>query len=243
MRREKYIIHIGQPKTGTTALQIALSSNRKRLLRQGFLYPRPAFGASHGGLTVPFAHKVQRTMARHLGQDLEKARMAALDQWRAVAAEAALTPDATVLLSSEHFLAAPDLDRLPGLIEQMFGPGGKIGFVVYLRTPSEHFISRVQQQIKATHRLPSPAHDRLARLELIEQIAPVRARRFARDSLTDGDIVADFCALNGIDSGELRRRATEANTSISAEGMILLQDYRRRHHADSPMSFRPTFTA
>ena len=35
----KVIIHVGGPKTGTTALQIALSENRKDLRSQGILYP------------------------------------------------------------------------------------------------------------------------------------------------------------------------------------------------------------
>ena len=39
MAQGKVIIHVGGPKTGTTALQIALSENRKDLRSQGILYP------------------------------------------------------------------------------------------------------------------------------------------------------------------------------------------------------------
>ena len=36
---KKLYIHIGGPKTGTTALQIFLAQNRQALERQGFCYP------------------------------------------------------------------------------------------------------------------------------------------------------------------------------------------------------------
>src|SRR5690606_33106823 len=38
-RKKKVILHIGLPKTGSTALQQALYQNREELLRQGVLYP------------------------------------------------------------------------------------------------------------------------------------------------------------------------------------------------------------
>lgn len=233
----KIIIHIGQPKTGTTALQRALIRNRRPLLRQGFLYPKPKFGNNHGVLTVPFARGVQRSMVAHLGKDYQQARQVGMDHWRAVAAEAARNPDTTLVLSSEFFFAAPDLGQLPGLIGELFGTEAQIEFVAYLRTPSEHFISLVQQKLKASHKLPPPGHGRLKRLKDLALIAPVHVRKFARDTLTDGDIVADFCAYSGIDRTRFRRAAGEANISICAEGMVLIQDYRRRHHADASNVF------
>jgi hypothetical protein len=36
----KFILHIGQSKTGTSAIQAFLSGNYRELIRQGFLYPR-----------------------------------------------------------------------------------------------------------------------------------------------------------------------------------------------------------
>ena len=47
----RFILHIGQSKTGTTSLQGVLAANRAKLTRQGILYP---YVLVHGmGLNLP----------------------------------------------------------------------------------------------------------------------------------------------------------------------------------------------
>jgi hypothetical protein len=236
---KKIIIHIGQAKTGTTTLQKYLSRNRGKLLRQGIIYPEANMGYSHGVLAIPFSNRVQRALVSRLGSDLDEARKLSVDHWREVISEAETDPHSILLLSSEHFGAAPDLKNLPNFIRGLSSFSGEIDFVYYVRTPSEKFTSSIQQYQKASHRIPRDKSPRLEYLEGLKRVANLRIRHFSRDSLINGDIVDDFCSLTNIYNRNFNPVKKEANTSISAEGMILLQEYRKLHHKESHNVFTP----
>ena len=50
-RHSELVLHIGTHKTGTTALQVALAADRRRLAAQGIVYPRLAGAAARPATT------------------------------------------------------------------------------------------------------------------------------------------------------------------------------------------------
>jgi hypothetical protein len=228
----KIIVHIGQPKTGTTSLQAALLKGQKHLLDQGILYPTPLFSINHGALVLPFRQEVQRSMVRFVGTDIREARRRGRIYWRSVVEEAAMHDAGTVIISSEFIWGLRHLPKFYENLQTAFGSEAAIELMAYLRTPSQHYISAAQQKLKMDHRLPIFRYSRLKRLKEVSDIAPLKLGKFSRDALHEGDILSDFCLRYNIKTANLRHRKKEANTTISAEGMILLQTYRRRNHSE-----------
>ncbi|MBU2958916.1 hypothetical protein Q4511_13760 [Paracoccus sp. 1_MG-2023] len=228
MRKIK--IHIGQAKTGTTTLQKFLLKNRENLKSQGVFYPKPNFGNNHGELTIPFSKTVQRSMVRFIGSDYEVARRNSVELWKKTLNDPALNDCKTLLLSSEFFFSAPGLKRIPEFIENISNFKFEIELIAYIRTPSEHFVSMAQQHLKASDKICRPPKLKLERLQSLSSTATLKIRKFSKESLVDGDILSDFCLYNGIDKSKFKKLPHESNRSICAEGMILLQEYRRKYH-------------
>jgi hypothetical protein len=90
----RIVLHIGTPKTGTTAVQNFLFASRERLLALGILYPSTglvtgdAYGARHKGLT----HRQHDNVRR----------------WRAFRAELDASPAHTAIVSCEAFWRYPE---------------------------------------------------------------------------------------------------------------------------------------
>lgn len=233
----KIVLHIGQAKTGTTAIQRAFRKNDQELLRQGFLYPACAGGLNHALLTVPILGRVQRALAARIGADYEAGLERSEQAWAEVGAEARRTAPNVVILSSEFLFSAKNIEQIPYLVERHFGPDMELEFLAYLRTPSDYYVSAIQQKLKASCRLPPVGNLHLDQLERFSRIGKVVVRKFSRTELIGGDIVIDACSTLGIDSRRFSRHNWDANTSISAEGIILLQRYRRKYHSNNENIF------
>lgn len=229
----KIVLHVGQAKTGTTAIQRAFRQNDKELLRQGFLYPICKGGVSHALLTVPILGRVQRSLAARIGADYAAGLEISKQSWEQIGAEIrSKAPDA-VIISSEFLFSAPHIDRIPSLIEKYFGSIVDLEFLVYMRTPSDYYVSAMQQKLKASHKIPPIGNLRLNQLKRFADMGKVTVRKFDRHELVGGDAILDACSVLGIDSNKFNQKnQRESNASISAEGIILLQRYREAHHAD-----------
>lgn len=146
----------------------------------------------------------------------------------------------TVIICSEQFMGIDDFGPLPGYIRDHLGPEADVRFLAYLRRPSERHASEIQQTLKASHILPRPVRRGLLRqLSGFAAIRPVSARFFSRETLHEGDVVTDACRDFGVRLDRLDRPAKRDNTSLTAEGTILLQRYRRKHHAERNNIFTP----
>lgn len=228
----KIIIHAGRAKTGTTAIQKTMKTNRERLLDQGVLYPQTFVReVDHSGMTVPLRNRVQRSMVSKLGSDYQKALEISYTEWAKVGDQVRSTEAHTVLISSEFLFGARHIRKIPDLIQEYFGQPAELSFLIYLRRPSEHYTSFLQQKLKAGHSLPNTGSEAvLRRIRKFLPMGDTQVRLFSRDALYGNDIVADFCFATGIDFGRLEGLSSDSNTSISAEAAILLQEYRRQHH-------------
>lgn len=134
------ILHIGAPKTGTSALQYFLNANQKRLERYGIYYP----GHDHDANRVSGGHgKLARLVTEgDLGGAAELSEV-----WLQQAAAKGLK----LLLSAEEFYA--QADRLPALFA-----GHEVKVIAYARDPVEFLIANHNQSIKrhfGTEKLPS----------------------------------------------------------------------------------------
>jgi hypothetical protein len=112
--------------------------------------------------------------------------------------------------------------------------------VLYVRDPADYFLSFMQQFLKASDPQPfikDPVswRYRFRRItEMWEQVFPDRliVRKFPSD--THEDVVEDFASLLMQHLGVTLPRVTlRENTSLSAEGMQILQDYRETFWPDN----------
>jgi hypothetical protein len=126
----KVFLHIGAPKTGSSAIQLFLNNNRARLLKSGFYYPKHNLdpnkvSGGHGEL------------ARYLETNQVAEAEALRDKWFAEAKES----NCALLLSAEGFF------RQSKKLNEFF-LGCDVTVIAYLRDPIEYLISIHNQSVK-----------------------------------------------------------------------------------------------
>lgn len=202
------ILHIGPPKTGSTAIQSALFQTREALMEQGVytflgsknvarslstLYDRPARPLIPG-------------MRMHFATPQE-AKAWSEANWAALEEHVAKEKPPVTLLSSEHFTT---MKNLAGFLKRLRGSFDDIRAVYYLREPASLYCSVVDQAIRGGQRLPElpdpwsyvyPGPERLERYIKALGRDKVVVRSFQRTHLHGGDIRSDFFHVLKTDFG------------------------------------------
>jgi hypothetical protein len=141
------------------------------------------------------------------------------------------------VLSAEGFyrkFSAAEAERLKALLRPL---AETIEAVIYVRRPSEYYLSSVQQNLKASHDIKSirPLRYRAAIEPYLVTVADkTHVVPFARDALYRQDIAADFArrflpeCLPEIQAAAIG----SVNETVSAEAMSVLQSYRLHNHSD-----------
>jgi hypothetical protein len=231
----RIVLHIGMTKAGSSALQAGLFSVRQQLRDSGVLYPdggrvRNSHILLLHGLVPPA--RLPRGLRRLYGDNVG-ALERDMHAWLA-GVEAAIdaTRPHTVILSEEFLFYVVDDNALMELRRRMLSLGHSVEVVVYVRRPSEHYLSSVQQLLKASHRIPGP--NPVAYRPTIEGYANhvadrVHVVKYDRDNWHDGDILHHFLTAF-VPDADMRAMApmTHVNESLSAEAMSLLAEYRSR---------------
>lgn len=246
--RPELILHVGAPKTGTTALQIALADARGKLHDRGVLYPGTGDESAHHFLALPldFETMAPRILAQAYGRSALAAMRDFEARWAVLEGEIRDTRPRQVIMSSEYLfdrITASGFDRLEARIRRTFD---RVTVVAYLRQPSRELASTLQQHIKLSGKLfvPRPVAWRRF-LAAWEDRFPgsVSVRKYEAPSLVGGDIASDFLsAVAGL--GRLQGlKPVSANASMSAEAAAILQDFQRmhqpgRHDRDTPEKVR-----
>jgi hypothetical protein len=143
-------LHIGMPKTGTTAIQHFLTGNRAKLAAQGVLYP--AGGTVRAGHHILGAAVFPRRAAPLEGVPREVALERAMT---AILSEIDAARPRTVILSTEFLwgnLPAAKIGRLLGPLK-----GLRIHVVPYLRRQDLFAQSLYMQAVKGGHARPFAA--------------------------------------------------------------------------------------
>ena len=219
------LLHIGQPKTGTTAIQNALLAQREQLIEHGTLYPTPKH--------IPYVHhflpvliedpdKIAQHTLNRMGFDPMACKAMAQDELALVRRQVDEARPRQIILSSESMFrnfSPAKFDHLKRILAEL---GDEVRVVAYLRNPADHYMSRAQQQLRIRAEIVRPDPNRT--------IGPLTAYRAAfgeafecrvydRKTLTDGDVIRDFWDCAGLDPALMPPETSGDNSSISAEAM------------------------
>ena len=223
MRRA--FIHIGLPKTGTSAIQKALNEYRAHLAQYGLIHPdTPAI--NHVALIARF-HPAGIGHRFLVNRGVTEARARALSEelWEQV-----VTAGEDIVLSCEQFIYGKDLpDNLfNGFSEAGFEPV----FVCYVRHPVDLAVSAAQQLVKLGRRdladvarQPRWPNAKAIIGRYLKTGARVIVRSF--DDAKKVGAAQDFLAAIGYrDAAEAIGNAY-VNASLSMDGAILADIYWR----------------
>lgn len=248
------LLHIGPPKTGTTALQHSMAQARRSLRRQGVLYPgkryshwRPSCAALGIAVTAhaadpPVPHEVWEKFADRVGR----------------------RPDRAVVSSEQFADADPALAER--IVQDLGGPSS-VRVLVTLRPLSLILPSSWQQSLKsgAPKPLPGPLRHAKSRVvkpydewlretldgkndtfwhrfdygNLIARWAQVvgeeRIAALVVDSADPLRILRDAEQVIGVEPGTLQRVTTKTNRSLSYEEAALVRRWLVEVEKSLPM--------
>ena len=217
----KLVIHAGIPRTGSTSIQTFLSSNRKKLLKQGIHYPFPE-DVHHAKM----AWSLKRN--RMTGGELSKLLLAEIEK--------ADVP--TLLLSAEAFSASRRLDWMDPVLEHF-----DVVVHFYLRRQDDWLMSWYNQHIKWPFNAEMsilPPKQFLARSlqeshwlnyaaltkKWATSIGPdnVRVSVFEKGQC---DVVEDFCRSHDINITNFRRDRNIVNDSLPIQAIEIIRHVNR----------------
>lgn len=184
-----FIIHVGPPKSGTSAIQKWLFENRELLIDHGFYYPEHSIdknGVSSGNLFALFESSQDGSLEF------------SADKLRILEKKAKITKCHTLILSSEFFFQHITLlaKELP-----------TAAFLAYIRFPLEVVESSYNQGIKRHKQVQAlgvsakPLHFQFQELINKMKVAGTnrfRLRPYLKECFYDGDLISDFLYSVGL---------------------------------------------
>ncbi|RSL29774.1 hypothetical protein D7Z54_29525 [Salibacterium salarium] len=234
---KKILIHIGTSKTGSSSIQKTLNNAAQKRELYPIIYPRKG-GSSHGLISAIYnpPDKFTRTIKQQYDTNKKKFKRNLFLFKKRLFKE--IEKNDNIIISSE-FLFSLTPEAIKNLKQDLYKLGvNEIEVIVYVRKPSSHYLSIVQQKIKASHIIHNPLTYNYKLKENIsnwesEFPGKVQVRPFEKSLLYNNDVVqdllhvaSDYFSVNLKDI-ELMRQ----NESISGEGMVILQNYRKLFHS------------
>lgn len=220
------VIHAGTHKTGTTAIQSALTLQLERRTSRGFAYPRIGGQAAHH--SIAFSMFDPKRMAAYGGAGVHEL----IDAMRDCSAD--------VVLSSEEFIHAihyaPDaFQHFLDLIGPMFS---KVVIVVYLRSQADYLQSAYFERVKAgisadfLSYVSARLTDNLGEFPLdygllIDELLALKGAEIVISDYNSGSAVEDFFKLCGIETGSIA--SLERKNERSDFKRCLTQFYENIH--------------
>lgn len=239
----KFIIHFGMPKTGSTAIQLALAENRDNLVSAGILYPK---------IPSPFInhqkHMIYLSMFRQGDTDQWVKHPEIKEKIKLTYGEVKNfeefwlndldnqiknTKPHTIIISDEGFFncMANKKSNIHVNIRQFLTKLDvkPIDFKIvgYLRSPPDYYLSRAQQTLKTKSEIiPLSAANFIPAIKRIgsQYKSELKIFPFNRKIFPHGDVVRHFTNYAcGFEIGTLG----QINESVSGPAMSILQEYHK----------------
>ncbi len=241
MVRKRAFIHVGMPKTGTSAIQTMLAERSDDLRAIGLLHPdTPDFNRPALMALFPRGDKRHFFLQRRKISD-QAAQAMADDLWSQIEAAAG---QYDVVLSSEFLFNIGK--RARDLVAAFDAVGFDVVFVCYLRHPVNAAVSSAQQSIKMRLRSLDEAcrnprwHPARPTLEpLLAAVGRDRVLVADFDAARDLGAAQHFLDLIGFGSGPrgIRAAKLKTNESLTMDGVL----YADWHSRESKKRGKPPF--
>lgn len=233
--KRKAIVHIGLPKTGTTAIQAYLAKNRGALRDLGVALSSAAGRRNHIALAAYAQGKANNAAIRsggdvHLSERLERALAKEVEELPATVH--------TVLFSSEQLARVSNRAgsaRLRALLAPHFD---SIEILVYLRRQDEMAVSRYTTSLQAGGEtryaiLPdaedAPSVFDFARIvdAYAESFGPeaMRLRIYERSAFPEGNVILDFLGAVGLPGMAQKAPLPEVGSSLGAAAQEIMRRF------------------
>ncbi len=232
----RLLLHIGHPKTGTTALQSVLSANAKTLLDQAsILYPTRTTPSEYKhAFAIPWLLGVENEAIRRRSRSRnEELQELSKTYWQSLIQEVDHTKPEHLILSAEGFwiLRKANPEKISFFRDAMYAVAREVKVAGYLKSPASYFTSMINQKLRNYRQvfLPRPNYYRSA-IQAWESTGfdHYSWRIFDRSCLSNGDIVDDFCTHylpESFQATDLNREGVEqANSSVSNEALVILEE-------------------
>lgn len=233
-------MHVGLPKTGSSAIQYFLAKNQKQLNRQGLLYPN-FFGEVENTLKVKIGsgngHAISRVFrgakTGTKGQNLSSV-------FTNISKTLKRAGENDVLISSEG-LYKIESEKVVNRLKQIAkNQNFEIKIIIYLRRQDLALASIHNQKVKRhyhTESLESWAieyyqnEERLHFFELLNRLSLQFGREnvipkiFEKEQMVNNDLIHDFLSILGIEFSEkFNLESGLKNPSLSSKSVNLMRD-------------------
>lgn len=238
----RLLLHIGHPKTGTTALQSVFSANAKTLLSEASaLYPTQTEPQEYKhSFAIPWLFRSDndaiRRRSRLSGEELQAMSKR---YWQSLCTEIQQTRHDISIISAEGFwsIARPaDHEQKTFARNALYEIAGEITVVAYLKSPISYFLSKINQKLRNFKPVTLPRADYISgAINAWESMGfdHYSWRIFDRKLLSNQDIIDDFCTHHfpgSLSGATLKRDGIEqANSSVSNEALVILEDLTSTH--------------
>ena len=143
-------LHIGNPKTGTSAIQYFFYKHRKAFLKQSLLYP--TCGERNGKEMFAHINLAEALIKERDTEDVEDKHRAKIDEWETIYQEINALSPGFVLISAEN-LAKLTFEEIAWVKNYLSDFTVKI--IIYLRRQDKFLLSSYSQQVKLIRYLGS----------------------------------------------------------------------------------------
>lgn len=226
----RILVHIGHPKTGSTALQFTLRALPEQLARAGVLYPEiaPVQRHKHAVLLPTLLGKATPALRRSSGVDGAELATVSATAWAALGERIAAVAPRTTVLSGESFWNPRSAEAARSMCARLRTLADRVEVAGYVRSPTTFFLSQVNQNIKmfgAVKKLRPDFYRSAIEAHAAGGFDRLSFRLFDRSALIGGDVVEDFrqSYLPEIDAPLDAGPAVRGNVSLSTEALKLVQ--------------------